>query len=590
MMKLIITDRLLGNKFPIVAYMIVSLLILLLLNAQGCVKKPVRPTLQKANGGKYYGGTYRINMLRGNPNGLDPVIITSKLADDIALQIYDRLITYDSNLVVQPELAKSWSISEDGLTYTFIIRSDVNFHNNQCFLNGKGRKMTSSDICYSLTRCCDPKAKTSAYWVFKNKVLGADEYFNARQTGKDTPTSVTGIIAPNDTTLIIKLIKPYSPFLLQLSNALGCVVPKEAVDYYGQDFFRNPVGTGAFTFVSWIDDVSMTLVRNPLYWKKDEFGNALPFLDTIVVSFIKDDKLQYQEFATGNLDESFTIPTELFASVMKSANNFQNSRNSYYIQQRPAMLTWFVDFLCSKPPFNNTDVRRAFSYAVDRERIVRFVLKNAPYQSGKYGITPPVMPDYDIRTIQGYDYQPAKARELMAKAGYPNGKNFPEIEFSIYPEPRLIQVAESMQQMFAEVLNVKVNIRIIQFAQLLQMAEEGKLQMWGTRWYGDYPDVENYLSLFDGTLVPTNPDELSYPNSTRYNNNDVNTLIQKAIETTDVESKMKLYQSAEQTMMNESPAIILFYENHYRLVQPWVKCYPLDAMNRVTLSQVWFGQ
>lgn len=554
---------------------------------QGCVKKPTRPVLRKALGGKYYGGTYRINMLRGNPNGLDPIIITSKLADDIALQIYDRLITYDSNLVVQPELAKSWNISQDGLVYTFTIRSDVNFHNNQCFPNGKGRRMTAKDVWYSLTRCCDPKSKTSAYWVFKNKVLGADEYFNARQTDSSFPNSVSGITAPDDTTLVIKLIKPYSPFLLQLSNALGCVVPKEAVDFYGQNYFRNPVGTGAFTFVSWVDDVSITLVKNRSYWKKDEYGNSLPFLDTIVISFIKDDKLQYQEFATGNLDESFTIPTELFASVIK-VNRSTNHSSSYTIQQRPAMLTWFVDFLCTKPPFDNADVRRAFSYAVDRERIVRFVLKNAPFESGKYGITPPVMPNYDIKNIQGYDYQPAKARELMAKAGYPNGKNFPEIEFSIYPEPRLIQVAESMQQMFAEVLNVKVNIKIIQFAQLLQMAEEGKLQCWGTRWYGDYPDVENYLSLFDGTLVPSNPNELSYPNSTRYNNHKVNDLLQRAIETNDESSKMKLYQEAEQAMINDAPAIMLFYENHYRLIQPWVKGYPLDAMNRVTLSQVWY--
>ena len=198
------------------------------------------------------------------------------------------------------------------------------------------------------------------------------------------------------------------------------------------------------------------------------------------------------------------------------------------------------------------------------------------------------MPAYDINDIQGYDFNPKRAQQLLAKAGYPNGKNFPEIKFSIYPEPRLQQVAEAVQNMLTENLNIKVSLQILQFAQLLDMSEAGKLAMWGTRWYGDYPDVENYISLWDGSYVPKEH-QPSYPNSTRYNNESVNELLQRAVATSDEKQRLKLYAKAENIANADVPAIILFYEMHYRLLQPYIRNYPLDAMNRVYLSHVWFA-
>ncbi|MFZ9814935.1 MAG: ABC transporter substrate-binding protein, partial [Candidatus Kapaibacteriota bacterium] len=219
----------------------IILMCIIAFGIMGCQKKE-QAQLTSAKGGKNYGGVFRINMIRGNPNGLDPVIINSKLADDIALQVYDRLISFDSSLGVIPEAAKSWEISGDGKEYLFHLRTDMIFHDNACFPNEKGRKMTAKDVEYSLTRACDPKSRTVHYWAFKDKVVGANAFYDARVAGKDI-SKIEGIQAIDDSTLKITLTRAYSPFLLLLANSLGCIVPKEAVEKYGRDFFQNPVGT-----------------------------------------------------------------------------------------------------------------------------------------------------------------------------------------------------------------------------------------------------------------------------------------------------------------------------------------------------------
>jgi len=554
----------------------------------GCPKHE-QSTLRAAKGGKFYGGTYRINMVRGNPNGLDPVIINSKLADDLALQVFDRLISFDSALNTIPELATSWEISTDGKLYRFHLRTDVYFHDNPCFPNGIGRKMVARDVEYSLARCCNPGTRSVHFWAFKDRVVGATEYYTAQLEKRASGMSVSGIRAVNDSTLEIELLRPSAPFLLTLANSLGCVVPREAVEKFGADFFQNPVGTGPFIFEKWDHDRQMTMRRNLKYWQHDKTGNQLPFFDNLFVSFIKDDKIQLQEFSKGNLDECFTIPTEFLDNVMDAGRNAKPPYDKFIFQKQPAMCSWFLDFLCTKPPFNNVDVRRAFSLAIDREKIVRYVLRNAPYAPAIHGITPPVMPDYSIDSIPGFGLDLPKAREYMAKAGFPNGKGFPVVELHIYPEPRLVQVAEAVQKMLDEALNVKVEIKTVQFAELLALAEQGKLNFWGTRWYGDYPDAENFINLLDGALVPMNDNEPSYPNSTRYSNPAASEALAKAVASTSIAERMSNYRTAETLAMKDAPAVMLFYEMHYRMLQPNVRNYPLDAMARVVLKNSWFG-
>lgn len=557
----------------------------------GCSNGDKPQELKEVSGGKREGGTYRINMVRGDPNGLDPVMINSKLADDIALQIYDRLLSLDSNLNLIPELATAWDVSEDGLTYTFHLRTDVFFHDNPCFPEGKGRRMTAEDVRYSLQRCCDPATRTVQFWAFRDKVVGATEFYTAHTEEQSVIADIQGLVALNDSTFQIRLVQPYAPFIYYLVNSLGCVVPHEAIEHYGKDYFQHPVGTGAFVFTEWQHDQHIVLKRNAAYWQHDEVGNRLPFLDQLRITFIKDDKTQLTEFTKGTLEECFGIPTEFFPFVVDAnTRGLLPEYRQFVLQAKPAMLSWFFDFLCTKPPFDNADVRRAFSHAVDRQKIVQYVLRNAPYAPAEHGITPPVMPDYDIADIPGPSTDEDKARDYLAQAGYPNGEGFPPVTMSVYPEPRLLQVAEAVKDMLERTLNISVNIQIVQFAQFLEMAESGKLEFWGTRWYGDYPDVENYLNLLNGALVPLDDRQPSYPNSTRYNNPKFTALLYQAVQTQDKAKRLALYREAETLAMQDAPALVLFYEMHYRLLQPYVQGNPLDPMNRVVLKNVWLNR
>jgi peptide/nickel transport system substrate-binding protein len=369
------------------------------------------------------------------------------------------------------------------------------------------------------------------------------------------------------------------------------VVPHEAVERYGNDFFEHPVGSGPYVLDHWNPAQELVLKRNPNYWGKDEDGNRLPFIDEIHFRFIKDDKVQFNEFLAGSLDESFGIPTELYPQVldvktMKPQGRFAN----YQVQTAPAMLTWFFEFNNQRAPFNNADVRRAFNYAIDREKLVRFVLQNAPYGPAVHGLVPPVFPGYPTDRIKGYTFDPAKGKALLAKAGYPDGRGFPSVTLHVYDEPRLLQVAEAIQAMLASSINVKVEIQVLTFPQLLSQAESGKLLFWGTRWYGDYPDAETFLNLVYGALVPKSDTLPSYPNSSRYNNPTFNDYFMKGVTTIDFVARMRYYMEAEQVAMDDAPVMPLFYERHFRLLQPYVRNYPLDAMARYDLKYVWLDR
>jgi peptide/nickel transport system substrate-binding protein len=568
-----------------------SLLIALAACLVACGGDQPHERQRAGSGGKKYGGTYTLNVLRGSPNGLDPVLINSKHADDIASQIYDKLIDLDDALKLVPELARALpSISTDGRTYRFSLRTDVSFHDNKCFPGGKGRRFTAQDVKYSFTRCCDPRTKTIAFWAFQDKVKGATEYQLAIKNGKPTD-GVEGFRVIDDSTFEIELVRPYAPFLFYLVNSLGAIVPHEAVEMYGADYFRNPVGTGPFIFESWSQDQEIVLHRNPSYWGSDAQGNRLPLLDRIRFLFITDDKVQFNEFLAGNLDESFNLPTERFDDVFDATTGKAKPEFSQYqMQAVPAMLTWFCDFLTTKPPFDNPDVRRAFNYAIDRDKIVRFVLKGSPYAAATHGVVPPVFAGYPFDSVAGYTYDPARAKALLARAGYPNGQGFPPLTMHIYPEPRLQQVAEAIQEMIGQSLGIRLQLQTIEFPQLTAQSEDGKLALWGTRWYGDYPDPETFLNLFNGTLIPTSDTIPSYPNSTRYKNAAFNAAFLEGVKTIDFAARMKHYLDAERVMIADAPVIPLFYERHYRLLQPWVRDVTLDAMARYDLKYAWIDR
>ncbi|MDQ3022194.1 MAG: ABC transporter substrate-binding protein [Bacteroidota bacterium] len=576
------------KKFTTV--LIFSLSIILL---NGCGKKETGSMLE-LNGGIKGGGMYRLNELE-NVRSLDPAGINDNVSHHVAHQIYDLLIDLDSVLQIIPALATRWEISQDGLLYTFHLRKGVKFQDNACFPNGVGREFTANDVKYSFDRVCDPRSGTLGFDYYKNYVVGANEYFeevtaSRKESREPKLPGVTGYIVKDDSTFQIQLKKPFGPFIYYMTLGFAYIIPKEAIDQYGKDFFQNPVGTGPYMFKNWTPDLELNLKRNPKYWEKDSYGNQLPYVEDVKFRFLKELSQQMLEFQNGNLDESYRIPNETFKNVVTLQKTLTPEYAQFKLQKVPSLSLQFYGFLTTGKIFNNEKVRQALNYAIDREKILKFVLNGQGYMGAIYGIVPPAMPDYDVKKIKGYSFDLQKAKQLMIEAGYPDGKGFPDAVLQINSGgDRNIQIAESIQNMLKEIgVNMKLNI--IQFAQHLDNIDAGRADFFRLGWIADYPDPENFLNIYYGKNVPKDPKAISPINNTRFQDANYDELFEKAIATTDQQARYDIYYQAEQIAISHAPAMYIFYEEDYRLLHPYVKGYALDPMHRVNFRHLWLDK
>ncbi len=580
-----------SKKTSVISFVFVLALVIYI---SGCGKKSTDNTMTTLQGGIKGGGTYLMNE-NDNVRSLDPVGINDDISHHVAHQIYDLLVDLDSSLNLVPALATRWEISEDGMTYTFHLRKGVMFHDNACFPNGKGREFTASDVKYSFERACDPRTSTRGFDFYKNLVSGAYEYFydisDALKNNKEPKLKeVTGYIVKDDSTFQVKLKKPFGPFIYYMCLGFAYIVPKEAVQKYGKDFFQNPVGTGPFVFVDWTQDKDLNLKRNPNYWMKDQYGNQLPYVNNVKFKFIKDLSQQLLEFRRGNLDESYRIPSESFKDVVDANKQLTPEFSKFQLQRVPSLSVQFYGFLTTSKLLGNVKLRQAINYAIDRDKITKFVLNGQSSYPGVYGIVPPAMPGYDFKSIKGYSYDKEKAKQLLSEAGYPDGKGLPDIVLQINEGGgRNTQVAEAVQSMLKEIgINMKINQ--IPFAQHLDNIDAGRADFYRLGWIADYPDPENFLNLFYGKNVPSNTKDISPINNTRYQNKAFDELFEKAITISDKAERFKIYAQAEQLAINDAPQLIIFYDEDYRLLQPYVKGYPLDPMHRVNFRRMWLDK
>ncbi len=574
------------------AYIIIFSISLVFLAA--CSKKSEDRNFVVLKGGLKGGGTYTLNELE-NIRSLDPVGINDVVSHHVAHQIYDLLIDLDTNLQLKPMLAKRWEVSPDALTYTFYLRNDVLFQDNSCFPGGKGRKFTSQDVKYSLSRVLDPRTGSLGFDFYKNYVVGAKE-FNEEITKATSEnrspnlTDVSGYKVINDTTFQIKLTKPFSPFIYYMCLGFAYIVPKEAVEKYGKDFFQNPVGTGPFVFQNWTPDLEINMKKNPNYWYKDEFGNQIPYLDAVKFRFIKDLSQQLLEFKNGTIDESYRIPNELFKTIVNEDKTLTPEYSKFIVQRKTSLSTQYYGFLTTSKTFSDIKVRQAFNYAIDREKILKYVLQGSATDPAIYGMVPPVMPNYDAKKIIGYSFDLAKAKQLMSDAGFPGGKGFPEVTLNINEGGgRNTQIAEAIQDMLKEI-GVTVKLQLLQFAQHLDNIDAGRSDFYRLGWIADYPDPESFLNLFYGKNVPANLKDVSPINSFRYKNSKYDELFEKAISTTDVKEKNNLYREAEQLAVNDAVCLFIYYDEDWRLIQPYVRGNALDPMHRVNMRFTWLDK
>jgi ABC-type transport system substrate-binding protein len=494
---------------------------------------------------------------------LDPAFAKNQSTMWPAHQLFNTLVEIDDSLHIIPSLAKNWDISDDKTVYLFHLRTDVFFHDDPVFTNGKGRKMVATDVVYSLNRIIDKQVASPGSWIFNGKV-----------------DSIQPFLALNDSTFQLRLLRPYNPILGIISMQYCSIVPKEAVERYGTDFRRHPVGTGPFRFVDWEEGQALIFAKNEKYFETDSSGKRLPYLDGIKVSFYDSKATEFLLFRQKQLDFINDIEASFKDEILTKQGSLRKDWESKIVLQTSpylnieylGILVDTANELVKNSPMRLRKIRQAINYGFDRRKMVLY-LRNSLGAPAESGFVPMGLPSFDTNAVKGYHYNPAKTKQLLAEAGYPGGKGLPVVKLLT------IAIYADMANFIAKQLEesgIPVQVEVIQKALLLTMTSSSTAAFFRGSWIADYPDAENYLSVF----YSKNP---APPNYTRYKNPEFDKAFEKAIAETNDSLRYKLYQLADQIMMNDAPVVPLWYDKAVRLVQPHVTGFKANALNLLEL-------
>lgn len=523
-------------------------------------------------------------------------------------QIFNGLVAFDDEMNVVPAIAKSWSISNDGLTYTFILRDDVYFHEDQCFIASKDkslkskdkyenvyssinegqwtRKVVAKDFVFSFNRLMDRKLNSSGSWIFSNVK------FNQQ-------TTEYAFNAINDTILKIELDQPFPAFLGILSMTYASVVPEEAVDFYGDEFGRHPVGTGPFKYQYWKEGVKLVFRKNPNYFEFEE-GVRLPYLDAVSISFLIDKQVAFMEFVKGKFHFMSGIDARYKDELLTRDGNLRHEyEDDIVLIREPYLNTEYLAFFLDDDALEEDRalaLRQAVSYSIDREKMLRY-LRNGIGTPGNYGIIPVGLPGFEETRSQGlkvsttdelgnsvtmrpddqqigYPYNPKKAEKLL------NDNDLLGYELKLYTTQDYIDIAKFVQSALTEIgLNCKVEEMMP--AALRDKRANGNLPFFRSSWVADYPDAENYLSLFT-----TNNFTPKGPNYTHYSNPKYDELYHKSLTCNDINERAMIYHEMDSLMMTEAPVVILFYDEVLRFINKNVEGLGSNPTNMLNLKCV----
>lgn len=507
-------------------------------------------------------------------NTLDPINVTSVVSFHIASQIYEPLLRFDEkDLSLQPLLAESWVISDDNLVHTFQLKKGIHFQDNSCFADGKGRELKASDVVYSFKRIYS-KDSSYASSLFKNIIKGADEV----QSGGE----LSGVKAIDDYTIEFTLNRPSSIFMSLLASVNSSIVAQEAVE-------KNiVVGSGPFKYNKENDtEIAVTLTRNQNYHISDKNGTKLPYLESVAFNYVKSGQEQLNLFMDNKLDVIAGIPPESVKDIVESQiADFQDKPVKYVLGRYPQVTTSFLNLNTSISPFNNLKVRQAVGMAINKTRIVNDVLKGEAYGPGDHGIVPASIKDYDFSSIVGHEYNVAKAKELLAEAGFPKGKDFPTLKFATGKGNTSLRVALEIQKQLLTNLNINVEISSISMIERRKLNSTSQLHLSLSGWLGEFPDPISFFSLFYGEYVPSSNENSSYPNESRYKNDKFDKLYEQMLITVDTKKRYELCLTADQIIATEVPVIPLWYHENYQLIQSIVKNYQPNSMKIQYLTWV----
>ena len=484
-------------------------------------------------------------------------------------QLYNSLVQLDENLKVKPCIAKSWEISPDGLEYTFHLRNDVFFNPDIAFEQSKGRKAVAADFVYSFNRLIDSKLASPGAWVL-DKVRKENGYkpFNA----------------PNDSTLVISLKNPFPPFLGLLSMQYCSVVPHEAIEKYGADFRKHPVGTGPFRLGMWKEGVKLVMLKNDHYFEVGKDGPQ-PYLDAVAVTFIVDKQSAFLEFIKGNLDFVSGIDASYKDELLTKNGDLRPKYSSKInMSKQPYLNTEYLGILidtnfqaATESPLKYKLVRQAISYGFDRVKMMRY-LRNNIGKAGTAGFVPAGIPWFRQQEVVGYHYDPAKAIQLLGKAGFPGGKGLPPI--TLTTNASYLDLCKFIQSQLGEI-GINLKIDVTPPATLREMIAQSKINFFRGSWIADYPDAENYLSLFyTPNFCPAGP------NYTHYSSAVFDKIYNECIRETNDSIRGLKYMQMDRLLIEEAPVVVLYYDEVLRFSQKNITGLGSNPLNLLNLKQV----
>jgi peptide/nickel transport system substrate-binding protein len=521
-----------------------------------------------------YGGVFKMNN-EFEFRSLYPLSLTETVGHRICNQVYESLVDLNpKDLTVRPALAKSWDISNDAKTFTFYLRKGVYFHDDPCFPNSKGRELTAQDIKYCFDKLCEYSSLNQMFWLVQDKIKGANEYYQLSRDNKPLPKNgVEGIKVIDDYTIQIELEFPFAILPTVLTHSAFWIYPHEAFEKYKDDMRIHMVGTGPFKPKKIKEGEAVILVKNENYWKKDSLGNQLPYLDGIKFSFIHDNEVEFLSFKKGDFD--FTLYNGVFAKEIQ--DDIKNKRYKLYTTQ--ALGVNYIAFNCTIEPFNNPKVRKAFQLALDINKI-------SPRNSIIKGIVPP-MKNYPFFKLNTPEFDPLKARKLLKESGYDLNK-FPEITIHVSTDGDAL--AQILQKLIKDNLGLDIIVQPMPYNKLSDFIEQGKAQLWTNGWLADYPDPENFLNLFYGKNVPDNPNERSFINSCRYKSEKFDHYFEMALKSVNIDERNNFYRLADQTIIDEVPAIAHNYSVYSGLYHNYVKNFYINGMKYFKFEQVFLDK
>ena len=492
----------------------------------------------------------------GSITSLDPAFSRNLPNIWATTHMFNSLVQLNDDLEIIPDLAEQWTISSDGLVYEFQIREDVFFHQHPAFGKSKTRKVNASDFAFSLKRLLDPQLASPGGWVLQN---------------------VERIEAKNDQLLIITLKQPFPAFLGLLSMRYCSVVPKEIVTKTEGNFRKNPIGTGPFAFKYWEEDVKLVLRKNPLYFERDDLGLSLPYLESISISFVPDKQSEFMLFLQEKLDILNTLDNSYKDELLTQHGTLKEKyKEKINLQKGPYLNTEYLGFYLDSPSpvIKSPLIREAINIGFDRKKMMTYLRNNIGFIGNK-GFIPKGLSGHPKEVV--LKYQPEKAAELVKTFEKETGL---KAEITLATDANYIDLCEYIQRELQKI-GISIKVDMMPPATLKQARSKGKLEMFRSNWIADYPDAENYLSLFySKNFSPTGP------NYTHFYSPTFDSLYENSFFINDAQKRGEIYQSMDSLAMSKHPLIPLYYDQVLRFSHKSVSGLNLNPVNVLKLKKI----